>query len=86
MTEDLPDERATFLAMARAFPLRTCLFTLGLPAFALRQVSSGLFNDGPLAFGLILALLAVAMSVVLTRYHVARYRRQVVTDALAPDR
>ncbi|WP_424019024.1 hypothetical protein ACOZ4N_06010 [Halorientalis pallida] len=86
MTEDLSDERDAFLAMARAFPLRTSLFTLGLPAFALLQVLGGLFNDGPLAFGLILALLAVAMSVVLTRYHVARYRRQVVTDALEPDR
>lgn len=86
MTEDLPDERAAFLAMVRAFPLRTCLFTFGLPAFALLQVSSGLFNDGPLVFGTLLALLAMALSVVLTRYQVARYRRQVVTDALAPDR
>ncbi|RXK49117.1 hypothetical protein [Halorientalis pallida] len=81
MTEDLSDDRDAFLAMARAFPLRTCLFTLGLPAFALLQVSGGLLTGGPIAFGVLLALLAVGLSVVVTRYHVARYRRQRVTDA-----
>ncbi|AQL41278.1 hypothetical protein BV210_00480 [Halorientalis sp. IM1011] len=85
MTDDFSDDTAAFLSMAREFPIRTCLFTVGLPAFALLQIINGLFNDGMVPYVALLAVLAVALSVILTRYHVAMYRRQAVTDSLSWD-
>lgn len=83
MTDDFSDETAAFLSMAREFPIRTCLFTFGLPAFALLQIINGLFNEGMVPYVVLLALLAVALSVILTRYHVAMYRRQTVTGSFS---
>jgi hypothetical protein len=85
MTEDLPDDGAAFLAMAREFPLRTCLFTFGLPAFALLQLLNGLYYDGVLPYVALLAAMAVALSVVLTRYQLATYRRKQLMDAISRD-
>ena len=65
-----------FFRMAREFPVRTGIFTLGLPAFALLQLINGIVYDGSLAFIGIFAAVAVAFSVQLTRYHVAVYRRE----------
>lgn len=74
------DETEAFFEMAREFPARTAIFTFGLPAFAVLQFVNGVVHDGSLlsigAFGAVV----VAYSVVLTRWHVAAYRRKKLSD------
>jgi hypothetical protein len=82
MTDDRSDERDAFFAMAREFPLRTCIFTFGLPAFALLQLINGLFYEGVFAYVALLAVVAIALSVQVTRYQMAVYERERVTDAI----
>lgn len=76
------DETAAFFRMARAFPLRTCLFSLALPAFALVQLVNGVVNGGALLYIAAFAAIAVAYSVVLTRYQIATFRRRRLVDRL----
>ncbi|MGQ4557166.1 hypothetical protein [Halobellus sp. GM3] len=76
-------ERELFVQMAREFPVRTLIFTFGLPIFALAQVVNGYVNEGSLALLGALALLTVAFSVHLTRYQLAVYRRRGVTGRFA---
>lgn len=79
------DERETFLRMASEFPVRTGIFTFGLPAFALLQLINGLVHDGSLAYIGLFSALVVTYSVLITRYHVAAYRRETMTRNLAGD-
>lgn len=72
------DDRSAFFRMASEFPVRTCIYTFGLPVFALLQLINGLVHDGPLVFIGFFGVLVVALSVILTRYHVAVYRRKKV--------
>jgi len=65
----------TFRRMVREFPVRTLIFTVGLPAFALVQVVNGVVYGGVLPLIGLFAFVTVAFSVQLTRYHVAAYRR-----------
>lgn len=76
MDDDGFCERAAFVRMAREFPLRTCIFTFGLPVFALLQLINGFLHGGPLHYIAGFSVLAVGCSVMLTRCHVAAYRRQ----------
>jgi len=81
MDDELADDRDAFVRMAREFPVRTVIFTFGLPAFATLQLINGLVHEGSVAFIGLFAVLAVAYSVVLTRYHLAAYRRdRLVTE------
>jgi hypothetical protein len=73
------DEHEQFLRMAREFPVRTAIFTFGLPVFGLLQIVNGYLNEGNLLFVCGFALVAAAFSVILTRYQVAVYRRRGVT-------
>ncbi|WP_313695556.1 hypothetical protein [Halorarum halobium] len=68
-----------FYRMAREFPVRTCIFTFGLPLFALFQLINGVINDGSLLVIACFSAVVVAYSVLVTQYHVASYRRQRVT-------
>jgi len=74
------DERTLFLQMAREFPVRTVIFSFGLPLFALLQVINGYVNRASLVFVALFALVTVAFSVHLTRYQIAVYRRRNVSD------
>jgi len=78
-----PSERALFVQMAREYPVRTTIFTFGLPVFALSQVVNGYVNEGSLALIGALALLTIAVSLHLTRYQLAVYRRRDVTRRFA---
>lgn len=69
------DDRDAFVRMASDFPVRTGIFTFGLPAFGLLQLINGYLHEGSLLFIAAFTVLAVAFSVMLTRYHVANYRR-----------
>ena len=82
MAGETPDELDAFCRMAREFPVRTGIFTFGLPAFALLQVVNGLVNDGSLPFVALFAALTVGYSLHVTRYHVAAYRREALTRRL----
>ena len=75
MTDKGRNELTTFFRMAREFPARTGIFSFGLPLFALLQLINGVVNDGSLAIIGLFAALLVGYSVLLTRYHVAVYRR-----------
>lgn len=83
--QSLTDEtdRETFLRMAREFPLRTALYSFGLPVFALLQLVNVVVFDGSMLIVGAFASLMVLCSIVLTRYHVAIYRRQEVERHVA---
>lgn len=77
---DLSDDTTAFLQMLREFPLRTGLFTFGLPVFALCQLINGYVHQRSLV-GLSLALVVLVMvSVLLTQYQLAVYRRTQLTQ------
>ena len=86
MSGDEPREMETFFRMAREFPVRTALFSFGLPAFALLQLINGVVNEGSLPFIALFAALVVAYSLQLTRYHVAAYHRRTLARRLLDDR
>ncbi len=73
------DDVAVFFRMAREFPVRTSLFTFGLPVFALLQLLNGFIYNGSLVFIGLFAVLVTAVSVNLTQYYIAVYRRQQLT-------
>lgn len=79
MDDGVTDDHDAFLQMAIEFPIRTSLYTFGLPVFALLQMINGFVHGGSLTFIGFFAVLAVAFSVILTRYHVAIYRRRKFT-------
>jgi hypothetical protein len=76
MENGVTDDYDAFLQMANEFPVRTSIFTFGPPVFGLLQLINGLVHDGSLLFIGLFAVVAVALSVILTQYHVAVYRRQ----------
>jgi hypothetical protein len=80
MDDGLPDDHDAFLQMASEFPMRTGIYTFGLPVFALLQLINGFVHEGSLVYIGLFAALAVALSMMLTRYHVAIYRRRKVTQ------
>lgn len=71
-----------FVRMAEEFPVRTGIFTFGLPAFGLLQLLNGIVHGGSLPFIGVFAVLTVVYSIVVTRYHVAAYRREKVSSAV----
>lgn len=68
-----------FFRMAREFPVRTGIFTFGLPVFAFLQLLNAAVNGGSVAFVAGFAMVAVACSVLLTQYQLAVYRRNRLT-------
>lgn len=66
----------SFLRMAREFPVRTAIFTFGLPVFACLQIVNGFVYEGSILVISAFAALMIAYSVQVTRYQVAVYRRK----------
>ncbi|MFC6720736.1 hypothetical protein ACFQHN_24840 [Natrialbaceae archaeon GCM10025896] len=62
--------------MVREFPVRTGIFTFGLPLFALLQLVNGIVYGGSIPLIGLFAAVMVAHSVQLTSYHMASYRRE----------
>ena len=79
MDGEITGDSDAFLQMASEFPVRTGLYTFGLPVFALLQLINGYVHEGPLVFIALFTALVVAVSVKLTQYHVAVYRRKKLT-------
>jgi len=75
-TDESADDRSAFARMAADFPVRTGIFTFGLPAFGLLQVINGFVHEGALLYIGLFAALVTAFSVTLTRYHLASYRKE----------
>lgn len=80
MDDEATDGLDVFFEMAREFPVRTGLFTFGLPVFALLQLINGFVHEGSLASIALFGAVMVAYSVQLTRYHVAAYRRRKLSE------
>ncbi|MFC4449993.1 hypothetical protein [Halorussus aquaticus] len=76
----MSDDQDLFLQMASEFPVRTGIYTFGLPVFALLQLINGFVHEGSLGYIGLFAVLMVAFSVKLTRYQIAVYRRQKVAN------
>jgi hypothetical protein len=76
MDDRLTNDHDAFFEMASEFPMRTGIYTFGLPVFALLQLINGFVHEGSLVYIGLFAALAVAFSVKLTQYHVAIYRRR----------
>lgn len=83
MVESRSDDRNTFVRMAREYPLRTCIYTFGLPLFGLLQLVNGVVHGGALLYIGLFCAAALCCSVLLTRYHVAIYRRERLTRSWA---
>ena len=83
MIDETAGEMDAFVRMAREFPMRTGIYTFGLPAFALLQLMNGYVHGGSLAFIGLFSAFSVACSVLLTRYQVAVYRRRLVGERWA---
>jgi predicted membrane chloride channel (bestrophin family) len=79
------DDTETFLRMSREFPVRTAIFTFGLPVFAALQFVNGVVHGGALVYIALFGVLAVVWSIFLTRYHTAAYRRQQLARQLTQD-
>lgn len=73
-------EFEAFAAMAREFPVRTGIYTMGLPLFAALQLLNAVLFEGSLPIIAVFAALTVVASIQLTRYHVAIYRRRAISD------
>lgn len=69
-------DRSAFLRMARDYPYRTGLYTVGLPLLGVLQLLNGLVNGGSLLILAFLCAYAAVCSVLLTRHHLAVYRRE----------
>jgi hypothetical protein len=82
LTDD-PDELQTFRQMAREFPVRTIIYAVGLPAFALLQLVNAYLFEGSLLIIGVFATLMILCSIALTRYHVAIYRRRQIERQVA---
>ncbi len=80
MNNGVSDDQDLFLQMASEFPVRTGIYTFGLPVFALLQLINGFVHEGSLGYIGLFAVLMVAFSVKLTRYQIAVYRRQKVAN------
>lgn len=79
MTDGVTDDHDAFVQMASEFPVRTGIYTFGLPVFALLQLINGFVHGGSLVFIALFGALVVAFSAILTQYHVAAYRRKKIT-------
>ena len=66
----------SFLRMCRAFPMRTALFTLGPFVVAVTQVLNAFVHGGKLWLVAIVAAATVVFSVLVTNYHLAKFRRR----------
>jgi len=75
-----------FFRMARAYPVRTFLFTFGPVAFALVQLANSYLNDASLVVTLGFAVVVVAFAVLATQYHLAQFRLSRVAQAEGRDR
>jgi len=73
---DARDDLETFRRMAREFPVRTGVFSFGLPLFAVLQLVNGYLHGGSLPIIAAFGAVAVVFSLQLTSYHVAVYRRE----------
>lgn len=80
MSDALADDTDAFLQMIREFPVRTGIYTFGLPAFALLQLVNGLVHGDSLAVIGLFSALVVVCSVLLTQYQVAVYRRKRIVQ------
>lgn len=76
MVDEERNDLAVFVRMAREFPVRTGIFTFGLPLFACLQMLNGVVHKGSLLAIGFFSVLVVVCSVQLTQYHIAVYRRQ----------
>lgn len=72
-------EEVTYARMAATYPVRTAVFTVGPAVFAVVQLTNGYLHGAPLPYvGAFVALL-LAFSVHVNRYHLAAFRRTVVS-------
>lgn len=84
---DWATELDLFARMARTHPVRTLIFTFGLPLFGLAQLVTGLLTGNALVPVTTFFGLTVVVSLLLTRYQVAVFgRRTVLTRAQGADR
>ncbi|WP_262178887.1 hypothetical protein [Haloarcula laminariae] len=83
MSTERTNQVDVLVRMAREFPVRTGIFTIGLPLFALLQLVNGIVYGGSLPMIGLFAASLIAFSVQLTGYHVASYRRAELSQRWA---
>jgi len=75
-------EQPSFRQMCRETPFRTALFTFGPLLVGAAQVTNALVHGSSLPLLAAVAAVTVGYSVVATRYHLAAFRRRIVTRPL----
>lgn len=70
---------ARFAAMAREYPVRTCLFTAGPLLFAIVQLFNSVAHGVSLLHTGAFALVVLAFAVQVNRYHLASFRRAALS-------
>jgi hypothetical protein len=68
--------------MARTYPVRTGLFTVGPVIFGLLQFFNSYLNDGSLLFALAFCVAMGIFSAMVTRYHLVTFRLSELTKNL----
>lgn len=76
-------DNTTLAEMVRELPIRTALYTLGPICIALAQFVNGYVNDISLVVLFAFALVMIAASVFITRYHLTEYRVSKLERELA---
>ncbi|MFB6129879.1 MAG: hypothetical protein ABEJ28_03550 [Salinigranum sp.] len=66
--------------MCREFPVRTALFSFGLPLIALLQVGNAYVFDGPVFGVAVFAALVLTLSVQATRHQLAVFHRDTISE------
>jgi len=71
--------KATFVEMAREFPVRTGVFTLVPLLFTLLQVANSYVHGGSLLYTAGFSAAVVAYAVSINRYHLAAFQRSRIS-------
>lgn len=82
MERNVANDTDVFLRMTREFPVRTGIYTFGLPMLAFFQVINGFIHGGSIVFIGVFSAFTVACSILLTQYQIAAYRRKRLAQRL----
>lgn len=72
-------DEPSFARMCRSFPVRTSLFTVGPLVFALAQLLNAFVHGIPVWRVAVIAAVMAVFSVLITSYHLAKFRRRRLT-------
>jgi len=76
----MTSDDATFGRMARKFPVRTAVFSVGPPVLAMLQLINSYLHGVSILYASGFAVLMVAFAVFITRYHLVAFRLTMLRE------